>query len=153
MKIPKFTEEQVLNFLGKLVPDNFGKDKIVNLLGRVEKFLEKYSHKIDFLENVMLFVGMLRSHLDGEFELSRRELGLIVASLLYLLIPTDVVPDVLPLFGLIDDGTAFFLVLKKIGNAVMRYKSKRNRKLLIEQQIQEELETEDMDIDIVEEEK
>lgn len=57
----------------------------------------------------LLLYYVLRSR-----NVSLRDKGLIVGALGYLILPTDLVPDFLPLAGFADDVTALALVLKMV---------------------------------------
>ena len=64
---------------------------------------------------VNTFIRMLSAHLKGTFqETPWRTLALVVAGLLYFVNPFDLVPDFIPVAGLLDDLTFLLLVLKSI---------------------------------------
>lgn len=64
---------------------------------------------------VNTFIRMLSTHLKGTYqEIPWRTLALVVAGLLYFVNPFDLVPDFIPVAGLLDDLTFLLLVLKSI---------------------------------------
>jgi len=50
----------------------------------------------------------------GYRRLSKNSILMILAGLIYLILPTDVVVDAIPILGLIDDATIFAFILKQI---------------------------------------
>jgi uncharacterized membrane protein YkvA (DUF1232 family) len=46
----------------------------------------------------------------------------ILGALLYFLIPTDAMPDILPLVGFIDDGVVLGAVIRQLSREIERYK-------------------------------
>lgn len=119
----RFTDAQVLRFLGKLANKwGTGHDSITKILSKVESFLEKKQGKIDFLDQVQLLVSMLKDHSQQRYYIDDGTLGLIIACLAYLVLPTDLVPDMIPVAGFADDAAAFTLVFNKISNEIERYK-------------------------------
>ncbi|ADL11926.1 YkvA family protein [Acetohalobium arabaticum] len=71
--------------------------------------MDKKSSKINFLDKVKLFVAMLRDHSNQDFYIDDGTLGSIIACLAYLVLPTDLVPDFIPVAGFTDDAAAFML--------------------------------------------
>lgn len=119
-----FTEAQVLRFLGKLTNKwGTGHESVTKILDKVENFLAKKSEKIDFLDKVRLFVAMLKDHSSQEYYIDDGALGLIIACLAYLVLPTDLIPDMIPVAGFTDDAAAFMLVMKQISDEVERYQA------------------------------
>ena len=118
----KFSEAEVLRFLGKLANKwGTGHDSVTKILGKVEKFLDKKRGKIDFLDKVRLLVSMLKDHSDQKYYIDDGTLGLIIACLAYLVLPTDIVPDFIPVAGFADDATAFAMVFNQLSSEIKRY--------------------------------
>lgn len=72
------------------------------------------------LRNIRLLFRMLR---DGSFHLSWASRGMILAALLYFVMPIDATPDVLPLVGYLDDSVVVGMVIKRLASEIDRYKS------------------------------
>lgn len=62
-----------------------------------------------------LFIAMLKDYRSGEYtKLPQRTLLSVAAALLYLISPVDVIPDFIPLVGVIDDIFVANLVWKQV---------------------------------------
>jgi uncharacterized membrane protein YkvA (DUF1232 family) len=136
-----FTNSQVLRFLGRLANKwGTGHESVSKILEKVEKFLEEKSEKIDFLDNVRLFISMLKDHSRQDYYIDEGALGMIIASLAYLVLPMDLIPDMIPVVGFTDDAAAFVLAMKQIAGEIERYK--------VWKQEEDDYEEEDIIIDI-----
>ena len=120
----KFTENQILRFLGKLANKwGTGHDSITKILTKVENFLEEKSEKLQFLDKIRLFVSMLKDHSNEKYYIDDNSLGLIIATLAYLVMPMDLVPDFIPVAGFTDDAAAFALAVQQLSSEVKSYKA------------------------------
>lgn len=59
------------------------------------------------------------------FNFSKSTIGLIVAVLAYILSPIDIVPDFIPLAGLLDDAALLTMVLNSIKGDIEKYKNNK----------------------------
>jgi len=74
-------------------------------------------------EDLQLLFNLLRDWKDGRYKkIPSKSLLLIIAALLYFLNPLDLIPDLVPLSGLIDDAGILALVIKQIHNDLQAYK-------------------------------
>lgn len=113
-----------MEFLGGLANEwGTGHESVTRILAKVESFLEDKSQKIDFLDKVKFFISMLKDHSDQKYHIDNNSLGLIIATLAYLVMPLDVVPDFIPVVGFTDDAAAFTLAIQKLSAEVESYKA------------------------------
>ncbi len=75
------------------------------------------------VHRVQLLYAMLK---DPEFSLRWSTKAIILAALVYFINPFDIVPDVLPLIGYIDDAFVLGLVLSKLQEEIQRYATFRH---------------------------
>ncbi len=69
----------------------------------------------DFARKVSTLIRMLRSHINGEYRaFSGQTLLMIAFALLYFIIPTDLIPDFLPVLGLSDDIALVYYIIRNI---------------------------------------
>ena len=97
------------------------KDK---LLGLLEKATHKSAQCYEFLlapwESLQIFLRLLRAQLAGKFCAPADSILMVVAGVIYFASPFDLIPDALPVFGLMDDAAVIGCVaranLKAISN-------------------------------------
>ena len=82
-------------------------EKIKNLLiqskeklGRLD--INNLNHSKLF-ERVNLFVRMVKSHVKGDYRMHWQSIVIIVAALVYFVTPIDLIPDLIPITGYVDD--------------------------------------------------
>ena len=70
-----------------------------------------------FAENWPYFQAMLRlirAYAEGQYpEVSESTLVVIIAAIIYLVNPLDVIPDALPALGFLDDATVIALAVRR----------------------------------------
>ena len=65
-----------------------------------------------FVENVKRLVRLVQAYAAGEYRgLDRSNMILVVAAILYFLSPIDIIPDFIPMIGLLDDITLITWVI------------------------------------------
>ncbi len=72
-----------------------------------------------YLEDLKLAYQMLR---DPSFQLERDKKITIIIALLYIISPIDLIPDAIPLLGMIDDVLVAGYALKQVAAELARYK-------------------------------
>ena len=75
-------------------------------------------------KDIQLLVRLLKASLSGAYTgLSARKLVAIVAAMLYLISPLDVIPDFIPVVGYVDDAAVIAWVLKTIAEELKDFRS------------------------------
>ncbi|MBQ7158900.1 MAG: DUF1232 domain-containing protein [Treponema sp.] len=76
-----------------------------------------------FTDEIFNLLDMVRAVVRRDYtEISKNNLAAIVFTLIYVLSPLDVIPDVVPAVGLLDDAAMVALCLKLVRDAVVAYK-------------------------------
>lgn len=101
-------------------------DQISNLIGSVkDKMSDMDGTKkrvSEFFEKVKTMIRMLRAYIKGEYRLIPwKSLLMIIGSLIYFLMPLDLIPDFIPVTGLADDISIIFLVFHSINEDIMAF--------------------------------
>lgn len=108
-------------------------EKISALIGSVsDKMSDMDQNKQrvkEFFEKVKTFLRLLRAYISGEYrEIPWKSLLLIIGSLIYFLMPLDLIPDFVPVMGLADDISIIFLVFKSIGEDIEAFEEFESQK-------------------------
>ena len=75
------------------------------------------------LRDLQLLVRLLQASVSGAYSgLSVHKLVTIVAGILYLISPLDVIPDFIPVVGYVDDAAVIAWVLKSIAEELKDFK-------------------------------
>jgi uncharacterized membrane protein YkvA (DUF1232 family) len=91
------------------------------ILARTERIFSKLTlirSAASLLINARLLVSMLR---DSAFSMTWKTKATILGALLYLVIPTDLTPDVIPGIGFLDDALVLRWVISRLRDEVDRY--------------------------------
>ena len=73
---------------------------------------------------------MVKNYLSGEYrDYPKRSLLLILFGLIYFMIPIDVIPDFIPLSGVIDDLTVLLWVYKSIRKDIDAFEEWEKKKV------------------------
>jgi uncharacterized membrane protein YkvA (DUF1232 family) len=82
----------------------------------LEKATRKSAQHYEFLlapwESLQIFLRLLRAHVTGKFCASAGSLSMLVAAVIYFVSPVDLIPDAIPVFGLVDDTSVLALVAR-----------------------------------------
>jgi uncharacterized membrane protein YkvA (DUF1232 family) len=79
----------------------------------------------------MLF-SMFREMFRGTYRASFLTIVALIAGIIYILSPIDLIPDFIPVIGLMDDGVVFYFLLKRLMYELNRYAVSRSRLKLID---------------------
>jgi len=63
-------------------------------------------------ESLQIFLRLLRAHLAGKFHAPPDSILMVIAVVIYFLSPFDLIPDSVPVLGLIDDAAVVTCVAK-----------------------------------------
>jgi uncharacterized membrane protein YkvA (DUF1232 family) len=77
----------------------------------------------ELMENVELFIEVVRAYIRGEYRLvETKSIVVMIAAILYFINPFDVIPDFLPLIGFTDDAAVLLFVLGKVKYEIDNYR-------------------------------
>lgn len=92
--------------------------------------MKRQSSGMEFLMRIIrdavLAVSLVRDYWRGSYRAPPAfSLVAIVLALLYVLSPLDLLPDVIPLVGIVDDALVMFVCLKLVENDLRAYEAWR----------------------------
>jgi len=70
---------------------------------------------------------MIRDIVRGRYRISRLNLYLFIAGFLYILLPADLLPDIIPIVGWLDDGMVLLFLSRRLLAETKRYMQYRLR--------------------------
>ncbi len=117
---------------------NFEKKKAENLMDepdRLEEFLKKLEKKLatvptvgGVLADIPVLISLVRVYLKKEYrKIPFGSIISIVCALLYFFSPVDLLPDVLPVIGYLDDVAVIAFVINMIHDDLDEYREWRDK--------------------------
>ena len=105
--------------------------KILNNKDKMDLFLERLEKKLSLipiaggmLAEIPVLISLVKAYIEKRY--ANVPIGTVIAivgALLYFLSPIDLVPDLLPAIGLVDDAAVIALALKLVHDDVKEYQS------------------------------
>ena len=133
-----FNDNELLAFLGRLANKwGTGHDSVSKILDKTRNFLDSQKYKIPFIDKVSELLEMLSEYSKGNFQLNDAAVGWVIASLAYLILPTDLIPDFLPGIGFTDDAAVFILAFRQLSQELdhfRRWKELESKTIEIEKE-------------------
>ena len=104
-------------------------EKILNDHDKVERFLQRLEKKLkvipkagDKLAKVPIMASLIRSFVKKEYtDIPIGSIIAITSALIYFVSPIDILPDALPIVGLIDDAIVIAVCLKLVESDIDEY--------------------------------
>ncbi len=94
----------------------------------IEATLKKVPGVGNLLSDVPLLVSLVKSYINGEYkEIPYNSIVAVIATLLYVISPIDIIPDVIPVIGFADDAMAVAFCIKMIHDDLEKYKAWRDK--------------------------
>jgi uncharacterized membrane protein YkvA (DUF1232 family) len=99
------------------------KEKLRRLLEIASKKSEGYYESLLApWESLQIFFRMIRAWVDGKYCAPADSILMLVAAVIYFLSPFDLIPDAIPVFGLIDDAGVIACVAKTKLTAISNFR-------------------------------
>ncbi len=105
------------------------KDAFDKFLQNMESTMKKIPNVGNLLSDIPLLVSLVKSYVSGEYkEIPYNTIIAIIATLLYVISPVDIIPDVIPVVGFADDAMAVAFCMKMLHDDLEKYKIWRDQK-------------------------
>lgn len=102
-------------------------NSLKKIISGENRFKDKYSKlNLDrfgkLLKQLQLAMSLIKDYKAKKYtDIPWRSIAMIAAAIIYFINPFDMVPDLLPLFGIADDAMLFATVFKSIQIDLIRY--------------------------------
>lgn len=101
-------------------------DQVERLLQRLEKRLVDIPVAGEALSNLPALISLVRSYAKGEYkDIPVGAVVAVVAAILYVASTIDLVPDIIPLAGYLDDAAVVAACLSFVGTDLEEYRAWR----------------------------
>nr|WGD63613.1 YkvA family protein [Bacillus subtilis]WGD70637.1 YkvA family protein [Bacillus subtilis]WGD76805.1 YkvA family protein [Bacillus subtilis] len=102
------------------------KKKAIMLGAAGGKAILKRKNRKKCIQHITIFFQMLRDWRNGDYPRSQvKTLLLLTAAILYIVMPLDIIPDVILGLGFIDDATVLSLIWTLIKKELSQYEKWR----------------------------
>ena len=97
-------------------------EKVTRKADEIEKKVRESGPLRRYIDDVKLLLSMVKDYWSGDYkEIPYWAIGATVFALLYVLSPIDLIPDVIPVVGLVDDAAVVALCLYMIEQELHDY--------------------------------
>ena len=74
------------------------------------------------LKNVRVLYSLFKDTVDGKYKLPPASLAMIGGGLLYFILPTDLIPDFIPVIGYLDDLAVLTTIMNMLNTEIREYR-------------------------------
>ena len=107
-------------------------DDLNNVLNRRDEIEEKFKGSgplCRFITDLKLLFSIIQDYISGEYrEVPWWSVAAMVAALLYVLNPFDLIPDVIPVVGYVDDALIVAACLAMVETDLLKYKDWKSKR-------------------------
>ncbi|MBQ3424931.1 MAG: DUF1232 domain-containing protein [Clostridia bacterium] len=105
------------------------RDAFDRFLDRIGETLKKIPRVGNLLCDIPLLVSLVKSYVEGAYkEIPYNSIIAVVATLLYVISPIDLIPDAIPVIGFADDAAAVAFCVKMIHDDLEKYRQWRDQR-------------------------
>lgn len=105
--------------------EEYSEDDMHKVFENEDAILGKMNNKhlIGFIKDVNIFFSMLKDYFRKKYtDVPVGTIMAIVGSLLYVLLPADIIPDFIPIIGYLDDAAVLATCITFVHSDVQKYK-------------------------------
>ncbi len=128
-QMTKISSEQAQDELKKGMRNVTEEDvqKVLDKQEEIEKKFKSGGPLGKFITEIKLLFTLIKDYVSGEYrEIPWWTISAVVAALIYVLSPIDLIPDFIPIIGYIDDAAVVAACLKLIQNDLQKYQTWKN---------------------------
>lgn len=121
----EISEEQAKQQLEKEAKKVKQEEDLKKVLGRqskIEKKIKKNQNVNEYIDKVRVMFGLIRDYSRGNYrQVPWRTIAAIAGGLLYALNPFDLIPDFIPMIGMVDDAAVIAACLRLVSDDLLDY--------------------------------
>ena len=87
-----------------------------------DKIDKAYPALKSVLKNVRVLYSLFKDTVDGKYKLPPASLAMIGGGLLYFILPTDLIPDFIPVIGYLDDLAVLTTIMNTLNKEIKEYR-------------------------------
>lgn len=119
--IKEQAEKKLEDDAGKVTEEDLA--KVLNKQKEIEDKFKTGGPLGQYIEDLKLLFAIVKDYMNGSYrDIPWYSIAAIVAALLYVLSPLDLIPDPIPIIGLIDDAFVIAACLSMIESDLHAYK-------------------------------
>jgi len=80
------------------------------------------------LKNVRLLYSIFKDAVNGKYKLAPASVAMIGGGLLYFILPTDLIPDFIPVVGYLDDLAVLTTIMNALNKQISEYRTWKENK-------------------------
>jgi|SRR5699024_6725073 len=116
--------EQLKKGSAKVTEDDVA--KVVNKADDIKRKFESNGPLGRFIKDVKVMLSLIKDYWNGSYrEIPWWAISAVVAALLYVLSPIDLIPDFIPVVGYMDDAAIVAMCLRMVEQELSKYESWR----------------------------
>lgn len=97
-------------------------DKLLSKRKKIEGKILNNETIDKYIEKVKIMFSLINDYRTGSYrEIPWKSIAAITGALLYVLNPFDLVPDFIPVIGMLDDASVLALCLKMVSDDLQKY--------------------------------
>lgn len=102
--------------------------KLSSVIEEAVKKMQTHSEALGgIIDDLQVIFRLVRTWVKGDYkEVAKQSLIILVAAVVYFLMPVDAIPDVIPVIGLMDDVTVIGLALAAVKAEIDRFREWEN---------------------------
>lgn len=105
------------------------RNEYVKFLSDIEITLKKIPDDGNLISNISSLILLVKSYVTGDYgDIPNNAIVAVVATLLYVISPIDIISDIIPGVGFTDDAMAVSLCIKMIQDDLEKFKAWKDKK-------------------------